>query len=263
MTSSLGVFNKSSGGQGGNVGSLPRWDLKALYDGMTSPQIDKDLDRVAVLAKAFAQKFEGQIVALSVSERGGLALGEAVEKYEELEELEGKLSSFADLVYAENSTDPAIAKFYTDIKERLTQVHSGLIFFSLELNDIEESDLDRLYGEPRLAKYKPYLDGLRDFKPYQMSKELETFSQEKSLTARAAWVRLFDDTAARLKFPYQGEDKNVEEILSLQRDADPKVRAEAAESAAAVFGQNNQTFALIMNTVVRDKATNDKWKSVV
>jgi oligoendopeptidase F len=186
---------------GGETASdLPAWDLTDLYPGRDSPEIKADLDRAEAEAKAFAARYQGRLASLSGSE-----LAAAIASFERIEETLGRVMSYAQLHFAEDATDPAIGKFYQGCNERVTAISSHLIFFTLELNRIEDAALEAKIAGTALEEWRPWLRDLRVFRPHQLSDELEKLLHEKEVTGRAAWNRLFDETLADLRIPVDGE----------------------------------------------------------
>src|SRR5262249_54942747 len=110
------------------------------------------------------------------------------------------------------------------------------------------------------ARYRPWLRDLRAFRPHQLSDEIERLLHEKSVAGRAAWVRLFDETMAALRFPVRGRELTETEALDLLTDRDPELRREAGESIGTVLGRNIRTLALITNTLAKDKEIEDRWR---
>ncbi len=237
------------------LGDLPTWDLGDLYSGMDSPQFKADLESAAADARDFAALYEGKLAGLS-----GDALAGAVATYEGLQERLGRIGSFAGLLYAGDMSDPKIGQFQQNAQERLTAITTTLLFFALEINRIEDKDLDAKLASAALAKYRPWLRDTRAFRPHQLSDELEKLLHEKQLSGRNAWNRLFDETMARLRFPLDGKDLTSAEILHLLSDKDGKVRERAAKSFGKVMGDNIQVFALLTNTLAKDKEIEDKWR---
>ncbi|MCW5731751.1 MAG: M3 family oligoendopeptidase [Alphaproteobacteria bacterium] len=237
------------------LGELPGWDLSDLYPGRDSPQLRSDLERAEADARAFAAAHQGKVASLS-----GAALGEAVAEYERIGEIVGRIMSFAYLAYATDMSDAEVGRFFQTMQERTTEITSHLLFFTLEINRIEDAELERRLDAPGLARYRPWLRDIRVFRPYQLSDELEKLLHEKSIPGRAAWVRLFDETLAELRFPVGGEELGVEQALHLLSDRDQTRRREAAKSLGAVFGRNVRLFALILNTLAKDKEIEDKWR---
>ena len=237
------------------LGELPRWDLSDLYAGLEAPALKADLAALTDEAEAFRQAHEGQLAALD-----GAALGAALETYEVLRERLDRIMSFAQLAYAGNVSDPAVGRFYQSMQEATNGISSRLLFFTLELNRIEETLLETKLADPRLARYRPWLRDLRALRPHQLSDEVERLLHEKYVAGRGAWVRLFDETMAALRFPIEGEDLTSAQILDKLTDADPAVRKSAAKSLGAVLGDNIRLFAHITNTLAKDKEIEDSWR---
>ncbi len=234
---------------------LPVWNLSDLFPGRDSPQLAAALDSAEADAKAFAAKYAEKLAGLS-----GAALGAAIGEYEKLEERLARLTSFADLTYAGDQADPAIAKFYQGIQERVNAISSSTLFFALELNRIADADLEAKLADPALKRYAPWLRDLRSFRPHQLPDEMEKLLHEKYVAGRAAWGRLFDETMAGVRFDYDGRKLTSAEVFHLMSDRDGAVRKAAAKSIGKTLGENARLFALITNTLVKDKEIEDKWR---
>jgi len=242
------------------LGVLPEWDLSALYAAPDAPDIARDLDKAREEAKAFAAAFKDKLAVIVASVNGGAQLAQALKRYEALEDLLGRLGSYASLLYAKDNLNPAYAKFYGDMQEKITDIYSELLFFGLELNRVEDAALAEALKDAALQHYEPFLRDLRVLRPYQLSDEIERLLHEKNIAGRAAWNRLFDETLSRLSFEIAGERMNVEGALHRLSDKNPARRAEAAQALAEVFAANLPTFALVMNTLVKDKEIEDRWR---
>jgi oligoendopeptidase F len=240
------------------LADLPEWNLADLYPAMDSPDVARDLERADAECGAFEEAYKGKLAALAA--HGGGALAEAVKRYEALDDLIGRLMSYAGLVYAGNTTDPARAKFYGDVQERITAASLHLLFFTLELNRIDDAVLARAMEDPALAHYRPWLEDVRKDKPYQLEDRVEELFHEKSVTGHAAWNRLFDETIASLRFKVAGKALAIEPTLNLLQDADGKKRRAAAEALATTFKASLRTFTLITNTLAKDKEISDRWR---
>jgi oligoendopeptidase F len=239
-----------------DLGALPEWRLDHLYPGMDSPEFAADLARAADQAKAFASAHKGQLAARLTE--GGLA--GAIRDYEALQDLLGRLMSYASLTYAGDTTDPARAKFYGDAQERVTEIAGDLLFFELELNRLDDSALDAAMAGGPLAHYRPWLEDIRKEKPHQLADEIEQLFLEKSVTGAAAWNRLFDETIASLRFEIAGETLTLEPTLALMSDPDEKKREAAAQALAKTFAANLRVFTLVTNTLAKDKEISDRWR---
>jgi oligoendopeptidase F len=240
---------------GETAAALPAWDLSDLYPGRDSPEITSDLDRAETEAKLFAERYQGRLASLSGSE-----LAAAIATFERIEETLGRVMSYAQLVFAEDATDPAIGKFYQGCNERVTAISSHLIFFALELNRIEDDALEAKIAGTALEEWRPWLRDLRVFRPHQLSDELEKLLHEKEVTGRAAWNRLFDETLADLRIPVDGEALTLSAALNRLSDADRARRAAAAHAIGESLGRNVRLFALVTNTLVKDKEIIDTWR---
>jgi oligoendopeptidase F len=244
-----------------DLGTLPEWHLDDLYPGMESPALKADLARAASDARAFAERYRGQVVALCEGEDAAAALTAAIVAFEQLEELIGRIMSYAGLVYAGDTTDPARGKFYGDAQERMTAASSEMLFFTLELNRVPDARLDALMLEQPLARYAPWLKDVRLEKPHQLEDRLEQLFHEKSVTGRSAWNRLFDETIASLRFNVDGEDLALEPVLNLMQEPDEAVRRKASEALAATFKENLRTFTLITNVLAKDLEIGNRWRN--
>jgi oligoendopeptidase F len=242
------------------LGDLPEWNLDDLYPGMDSPELKWDLENVAARCVDFEADFKGRLAALAAGPGGGQALVAAVKRYEAMDDKLGRLISYASLVYAGDTTDPQRAKFYGDLQERITTASLHLLFFTLELNRIDDAVLEAAMADPALGHYRPWLEDVRKEKPYQLEERVEELFHEKSVTGYAAWNRQFDETIASLHFKVGGERLAIEPTLNLLQDADGKKRKAAAQALAATFKPNLRGFTLITNTLAKDKEISDRWR---
>ncbi len=241
------------------LGQMPEWDLSDLYASPAAPQITDDITAAGEEAKRMKAAYQGKLADLA---KDGAKLAVAVKDYEKLSDTMGKLGSYAGLYYAQNQSDPARAKFYGDVSEALTRISTDLIFFELELNQIDDAVLDAAITHKDLARYKPWFEDLRKEKPHQLDEKLETLFTEKSQTGRAAWTRLFNETMSSLRFDVEGEKEplSLEPTLNLMTDpAEPRRRA-GSEALAKAFKANLPLFTLITNTLAKDKEISDRWR---
>jgi oligoendopeptidase F len=191
---------------------------------------------------------------------GGVELAPAVAAFERLEELLGRIVSYAGLVHAENTSDPARSKFYGDVAEKITAASAHMLFFGLELNRIPDAALDKALAVPALGHYRPWVEDVRKEKPYQLEDRVELLFHEKSVTAAGAWNRLFDETIASLRFVVDGKELPIEPTLNFLQDVDEKKRKAAAEALAATFQKNIRLFTQVTNTLAKDKEISDRWR---
>ena len=186
--------------QGQDLGALPNWDLSDLYPGQDSAALKSDLAKVEKDARSFNDAYKGRLAGID-----GRAFGAAIVAYEAIQEITGRIMSYAQLVYSGNVADPEIGKFYQTMRERVTTISTDLIFFTLEINELDDAVLEAKLAEPETANYAPWLRDVRLFRPHQLSEDMERLLHEKYVAGPAAWNRLFDETMAGLRFPFDGK----------------------------------------------------------
>ena len=236
--------------------TLPRWDLSDLYAAPDAPEVQADLERAAADAVALADEFKGRLLEVE-----GDALAEMIARYEQLEETLGRAMSYAQLLHAADTENAEIGRFFQTVQERVTEISTKVLFVTLELNRIEEEALETKIGaSERLARYRPWIRDVRSFRPHQLDDEIERVLHEKAVTGRRAWTRLFDETMGALRFPYDGRQLTSAEIFDLLQDHDRSRREGAARAIADVLGCNIRLFALITNTLAKDKQLEDGWR---
>ena len=255
-TKSRGASKKAGG-----LGRLPEWNLADLYPSIDAPEVTRDLDRVDEECSAFETAYKGKLAAEVAKADGGEWLAAAVKRYEAIDDVMGRLSSYAGLIHAGDTVDAGISKFYGDVSERLTAASVHLLFFTLELNRLDDALLEQAMQTPSLGHYRPWLEDIRKDKPHELEDRIEQLFQEKSLTGRGAWNRLFDQTMSSLRFKVGTKELAIEPTLNLMADRNEAKRKAAAQALAKTFKANERTFALITNTLAKDKEISDRWRS--
>ncbi|MGM4895691.1 M3 family oligoendopeptidase [Tardiphaga sp. 839_C3_N1_4] len=252
------VVSKSSAKSPG--GKLPEWNLADLYTAIDAPEIAGDLDKIDVECAAFEADYKGKLAEETAKPGGGVWLAGAVKRYEAIDDLAGRLGSYAGLVHAGDSVDPAISKFYGDVSERITAASVHLLFFGLELNRVDDAVIEQAMQTPELGHYRPWIEDSRKDKPYQLEDRVEQLFHEKSQTGYGAFNRLFDQTIAGLRFKLGGKELAIEPTLTMLQDRAPAKRKAAGQALAKTFKANERTFALITNTLAKDKEISDRWR---
>ena len=251
------LFDAAQSGAG-ELGDLPEWDLSDLYAGEDAPELSRDLDWLTTECADFAAAYQGKLADLS-----GAEMLDCVQRYEKIDMVSGRIMSFAGLRYYQNTTDGGRAKFYSDCQDTITTASTPLVFFSLEVNRIDDAALEAKFAESdALARYKPAFDRLRAMRPHQLSDELEQFLHDQSVVGGAAWNKLFDETIAGLEFDIEGETLGIEATLNLLTEQDRAKREAGARALAGVFGKNIKLFARVHNTLAKEKAVEDKWRKM-
>jgi oligoendopeptidase F len=235
--------------------NLPEWNLNDLYAAPDSPKFKIDLAASAEQATRFASQFKGKLAGLT-----GAELAEALKDYEALSDLIGRIGSYAQLYYVGDTTDSNRSKFYGDVSSKITDISSGLLFFELEMNLIDDAALEKAMQVPALAHYRPWIENLRMERPFQLDDKTEQLFLEKSQTGFGAFNRLFDETMAGLKFDVNGEELALEPTLNLLQHPDEAQRKAGSLALAKTFGENVKLFTLITNTLAKDKEISDRWR---
>ncbi|WP_137701814.1 M3 family oligoendopeptidase [Marimonas lutisalis] len=247
--------NATSGGK--ELGDLPEWDLTDLYKSADAPELAADLDWLETACARFATDYEGKLASLDAA-----GLLECVQRNEAISTKAGRIMSYAGLRYYQLTTDAERAKFLSDHQEKITNFTTPLVFFTLELNRIEDEKLSAMFAENAdLARYKPVFDRIRAMKPYQLSDELEKFLHDLGVVGDA-WEKLFDETIAGLEFELDGETLGIEGTLNFLTDRDRAKREAAARELAHVFAENVKTFARVHNTQAKEKEVIDRWRKM-
>ena len=257
MLNDTRVFEANSQG-GGAFGDLPEWDLSDLYASEDAAELQADLTWLKQSCIDFSNDYEGKLAQLNADE-----MLKAVERYEAIDIIAGRIMSFAGLRYYQLTTDPERAKFMSDMQDKLTEHTTILVFYGLEFNRLDEEALSKLLSQnTALARYKPVFDRMRAMKPYQLSDEMERFLHDQSVVGATAWNRLFDETIASLVFTIDGEDLPLEAVTNKLSEQDRDTREAAAREIARVLRENTSLFARVHNTLAKDKEIEDRWRKM-
>jgi oligoendopeptidase F len=253
----LPVADANASGGKDAFGDLPEWNLDDLYAGEDAAELKRDLDWLEQACASFATDYEGKLGTLDAA-----GMLDCVLRNEKINQIAGRIMSYAGLRYYQLTTDSGRAKFMSDMQERITNFTTPLVFFTLELNTLEDNHLDTLLERNAdLARYKPIFNRIRAMKPYQLSDEMEKFLHDMGVVGDA-WERLFDETIASLKFDVDGETMGIEGTLNLLTDPDRATREAGARELADVFTENVKTFARVHNTQAKEKEIMDRWRGM-
>ena len=235
-----------------NRSNLPAWDLSDLYSGISDPQVEKDLSAYLAYNQQLSDKYKGKVASLS-----GPDFAKAVKLYEQASVVASKLGIFAYLNMVTQMKNKEAVAFYQNINEKLTESGKLSIFFTLEINALSEEAFQALLKDKNVAFYRPWLEKIRLFKPYELAEDMEALLADKALTSSAAWVRLYDETSSKLKYIVNGKEYNDAELSKLLQDKDPKVREAAGKEMNRVNKENGELFTFIYNMIIKDKAISD------
>ena len=235
--------------------ALPKWDLNDLYAGVEAPEIELDLEDAEARARAFQAAYQGRLVGLD-----GAGLAAAIVEYEGLLEIVYRIMSFAQLLHATHTTDAEVGRFYQTLQERVNAITTETLFFTLELNAVDDDVLAAQLDDPVATRYAPWIQDSRAMRPHQLDEAQEKLLHEKDVAGRSAWVRLFDETLAHLKFDLDGQEKPLTDTLNQLSDSDADKRQAAGRALANGLHSSERLFATITNTLAKDKEVEDRWR---
>jgi oligoendopeptidase F len=230
------------------------WDLSDLYAGVDDPRINSDLAEALRRAEAFERTYRGKIDA----ENGPAPewLRSALDELESLGEQMDRPLVFAGLLHAAKTDDPKHGALLASTRERRTEINKHLIFFDLEWVKVGDDVAASLMAAPELARYRHHLERLRAWRPHYLSEPEEKVLEEKAVTGRAAFVRLFEETLAALSFPVEQdgatEALSMQQVLAKLYDPDREVRRAGATSLTRGLRENARLLTFVFNTVVLD-----------
>ncbi|MBX7146902.1 MAG: M3 family oligoendopeptidase [Alphaproteobacteria bacterium] len=234
---------------------LPVWNLKDFYSDYKSNEIENDLKKLQDQSLEFSKKYQTKIASLTSEE-----LYEAISDYEKLQELCGKLLSYAELYHAQDMSNDTIAAFYQTVQEKVNSLSSQILFFNIELNKIEDQMFEHHINSTALLHYKSWLKELRLFRAHQLSEEIEKLLYERSIVGRASWVRLFNETITSIKINLNQKTLSLDETLNLLSNKDEDQRRQAGEQISKALARHIKTFSLITNVLAKDKEIDDTWR---
>ena len=235
--------------------SCPTWDLTDLYDGIADGAIAADIAVCRQEAEQLEAAWQGRL-----ADADGAALAGLIADYERILEMLGKAQSHAQLLFAASTTDSQIARHHQSIREASADIGARLLFIELELAALDDAHVTQLLDTPALAVWQPWLRRVRAWAPHQLAPDMERMLAERAPSGRGAWVRLFDETAAALRFPFGGADVTEAEILNALSSPNGDERRAAGESLSTTLKDNERLLSLVLNTIAKDKEVEDRWR---
>ena len=235
--------------------SCPTWDLTDLYDGIADGAIAADIAACRQEAEQLEAAWQGRL-----ADADGAALAGLIADYERILEMLGKAQSHAQLLFAASTTDSQIARHHQSIREASADIGAQLLFIELELAALDDAHVTQLLDTPALAVWQPWLRRVRAWAPHQLAPDMERMLAERAPSGRGAWVRLFDETAAALRFPFGGADVTEAEILNALSSPNGDERRAAGESLSTTLKDNERLLSLVLNTIAKDKEVEDRWR---
>ncbi len=233
----------------------PRWDLSDLVPAPVDANIKKLLQKQALRASAFQKKYKGRLARLS-----GAAFGAAIAEYEAISEALARAYSYASLDRQTKLDDAGAGRRLQGVVEKETDISAQLLFFTLEINKIPAATLAKQLKSPAAARYRPFIDDTRAFRPHQLADDIEAVLHERSVTGAGAFVRMFDESMAKLRFNFRGKIVTETEVFHEMFSSDPKRRKDAAAAIEKVLPEHAQAFGFILNTLIKEKEVDDKQR---
>jgi oligoendopeptidase F len=238
----------------------PCWSLDDLYSGPDDPRIAADLD-AARGANAELVELKGEFLAArGQPARLGALIARGIGLYEDATNALWTVGAYAGLAASVSRDDPKWALFEADVRAKSAAIGAEVVFFTLELNALEDDELDAaLSADPAAARWRPWLRRVRLSRPHELSPDLERLLVDRA-PAIANWVRLYDDTLARLRARVGSERLTLSEALN--RLSGPAVdrRRAAANGLARALAERADVLALCYNTLGAEKQVEDRWR---
>ncbi len=229
------------------------WDLSVFYQGMDAPEIEADIVTVNSLAEAFQERYRGKLDKMSADD-----FVEAYEAMEAIYDLSGRLESYAFLNFSTDTGDAVYQGFVASIQDLGAALSQTLVFFELEWNALDDDRAKAILDDPKLAKYRYFLEAERRYKPYRLTEPEEQIIIEKGVTGSSAWARFFTQLTSGFSFDWMGDEVNMSFILNKLYDADRDVREMAWRKVTDKLDERSMELTFIFNTLVLDKANSDK-----
>jgi oligoendopeptidase F len=233
------------------------WDLEPLARGEGEAGVRELLDEATRRAEAFAAAYAGQVAELDAA-----GLRAAMEELAALTDLVGRAGSYASLRFAVDTADPARGALLQAVQERGTAIQTTLLFFELEWAALDDERAEALLADPGLAFCAHHLRSERRYRPYLLSEPEERILNEKAISARSAWTRLFAElmSALEVALPDEPQPASLEQALARLSGPDREQRRAAAEAVTAALQPGLRTRASIYNTLLHDKAVDDRLR---
>lgn len=238
----------------------PEWSLADLYADRADPRIEADL-KAAKAANDALVELKGRFVAHRAEPaRLGALIDEGVSLYEQATNGLWSVSAYAGLAASTARDDPVWAKFEADLRARGAQIAADSLFFTLELNELEDAEIEAAF-EAHLgaARWRPWIRRLRLSRPHELTADLERMLVDRG-PAVANWSRLWDETLARLTARVGRETLTLPEALNRLSDPSAARRKAAAKGLASALEAQVPTQALALNTLAFEKQVEDRWR---
>lgn len=231
------------------------WDLSDLYNSPGDNALQADKSALRILANQFSETYKGNVAELTPGQ-----FANALEEYEEIVRLAGKIGSYAQLIWSTNTEDASLGKLLQEARELGSEISQKLVFFDVEWLKMNDEKAGLIIHSNEVSHWKHYLETSRRYKEHTLSEEAEKVMSAKSVTSRSAWNRYFDETLGAARFELDGESLTEQQVLSKLHSPDRELRKRAHESLTRTFKDHSRTLTFVFNTILADKQTNDKLR---
>jgi oligoendopeptidase F len=231
------------------------WDLSDLYDGGDDARLEQDEREAEQAAEEFRDKYHGKVDELSAAE-----LARAIEERERIESILTRALYYAHLWFSTDTADPPRGALVARLTEKGAALDTQLLFFGLEIADLEDAHAESLLADPELERWRHWLRSLRKFRPYLLSEPEEKIFTEKSVSGVSAWSRLHEELLSALKVELDGETIGLEEAMAKLYSADRDERRRAAGAVTEALAPGLRTRTFVFNTILVDKSIDDRLR---
>jgi oligoendopeptidase F len=232
-----------------------RWDLADLLAEADGDPIGTMLDRASGRAGAFAERYRGALATIDGAGLAG-AMGELAAIYD----LVGRAESYAALDFSTDTTDPARGALLARVEERSTAIATQLLFFELEWAGLSDARVDELLAHEGLDFCRHHLRTARRYRAHLLTEPEELILTEKTISGSAAWARLFGELTSAIEVQLE-ETVTLDTALARLASPSRDVRRESAAAVTRALEPGLRTRAFIFNTLLVDKATDDRLRS--
>ena len=231
------------------------WDLSDLYESGDDPRLEADVAEAEQASAAFRERYHGKVAELDAA-----GLAEAIEERERIESIFTRAIYYAHLWFATDMADAPRGALVARLTEAGAALDTQLLFFGLELAELDEEAAEELLASQPLERWAHWLRNVRKFRPYLLTEPEEKIVTEKSVTGVSAWDRLYEELLGALRVELDGADVSLEEAMAKLYSADRDERRRASEAVSEALEPGLRTRTYVFNTVVLDKSVDDRLR---
>jgi oligoendopeptidase F len=231
------------------------WDLSDLFEGTDDPRIEVEIEQAEAAADAFRNDYYGKVAELDAA-----GLAEAIAERERIDEAFTRVGYFAHLNFSTDMADPPRGALVARITEKGAALDTQLLFFGLEIADLDDDVAEKLIADDELEKWRHWLRSLRKFRPYLLSEPEEKIVTEKSVSGVSAWGRLYEELLGAIRVDLDGDEIGLEEAMSKLYAGDRDLRRRSAEAVTESLSPGLRTRSYVFNTIVLDKSIDDRLR---